>query len=101
MVLTLADITTRKLAELDLSLELQAMTRVQRLATKIVGSDRLDEPLGTVLDAAVEMVDADFGAVRLIDEGAKNLKIVAQRGFDQRYLDRFSTVERPKGRAAP
>ena len=97
MVLTLADITTRKLAELDLSLELQAMTRVQRLATKIVGSDRLDEPLGTVLDAAVEMVDADFGAVRLIDEGAKNLKIVAQRGFDQRYLDRFSTVDTPEG----
>jgi PAS domain S-box-containing protein len=53
--------------------------------------------LAEVLDAAVEIGDADFGNIQLIDPGTGDLRIVAQRGFPQWWVDHWNLVGRGKG----
>ena len=48
--------------------------------------------LEDVLDASIAIVGADFGNVQLYDPASGALKIVAQRGFRQDFLDYFDNV---------
>jgi hypothetical protein len=53
-----------------------------------------------ILDAAVEIADADFGNIQLIDPKSGDLRIVAHRGFPQWWVDHWNSEGRGKGRAA-
>jgi two-component system, chemotaxis family, CheB/CheR fusion protein len=99
VVMSLTDITNRKTAEQGLSKELQAMTRLQLLSTKIAESEELSGPLAAVLDTLIELVDADFGVIQLYEEKDKTLRILLQRGFDERFLEHFATVDGASGSA--
>ncbi|MGJ0510564.1 MAG: CheR family methyltransferase [Methylocystis sp.] len=93
VVVTLADITKLKLVEEALAAELRAMTRLQELSTKVIEADRLERPLGTILEALIELIGADFGSIQLLDEASQTLRLVAHRGFQTRFLDHYAVVD--------
>ncbi|QGM44375.1 chemotaxis protein CheB [Methylocystis heyeri] len=97
VVMSLTDITNRKTAEQGLSKELQTMQRLQLLSTKIAESEELSGPLAAVLDALIALIDSDFGVIQLYDEKTKKLQILVQRGFEERFLQYFATVDAASG----
>ncbi len=93
------DITERKKAEAEslalkdeLAAELQAMTRLHELSTRLLSTTELQPLLEEVLDAAIAIQNADFGTVQLYNPETRALEIVAKRGFQQDFLDHFSSV---------
>jgi hypothetical protein len=52
-----------------------------------------------VLDATIELQGADFGNIQLYDKETRTLEIVAQRGFQQDFLDYFARVDAYEGSA--
>ncbi|MGH7855061.1 MAG: PAS domain S-box protein, partial [Candidatus Binatia bacterium] len=96
---TTFDLTERKAAELELislrdrlALELVEMTRLHELSTALIVASDLDSMLNRVLEACTQLLGTDKGSLQLYDEEQQSLKIVAQRGFDQAFLEYFQTV---------
>ncbi|MDB5542520.1 MAG: histidine kinase [Devosia sp.] len=52
-----------------------------------------------VLDAIMELQQADFGDIQLYDEAAATLTIVAHRGLDPAFLGHFKTIDAGDGSA--
>jgi PAS domain S-box-containing protein len=93
------DITERKRAEAELlalkdqlAAELAAMTRLHELGTRLLATEELQRLLEEVLDATIALLSADFGNVQLYNRESRALEIVAQRGFEQDFLDYFDRV---------
>jgi PAS domain S-box-containing protein len=93
------DVTKRKEAEAEalelkdeLTAELNAMTRLHELSTRLLASTDLQPLLEEVLDATMAMLRADFGNIQLYNPQTNALEIVAQRGFRQDFLDYFNSV---------
>jgi len=76
-----------------LAAELAAMKRLHDLSTTAIKVGDLQVLLEEILDATMELHAADFGSVRLFDAQSNTLRIAAQRGFDQEFLDRFGEVD--------
>ncbi|QGM98866.1 CheR family methyltransferase [Methylocystis parvus] len=93
VVVTFTDITKLKLAEQGLAAELRAMARLQELSTKVMEADQFERPMGTILDAIVELIGADMGSIQLYDEASQTLRLLVHRGFQKRFLDHFATVD--------
>ena len=53
---------------------------------------RLATALDQVLDRAIRATRADLGNIQILDRSADALRIIAQRGFRQPFLDFFSVV---------
>ena len=94
------DVSKRKTAEAEalalkdeLAAELTAMTRLHELSTRLLASTELQPLLEEVLDATIDLLQADFGNIQLYDPKTRALEIVAHRGFQQDFLDYFSSVE--------
>jgi PAS domain S-box-containing protein len=92
-----ADITRLKQAEAtiqslnaQLANDVQALTRLHELSTRMVAAEDYSHLLDEILNAAVELTSADMGNIQLLEDGA--LKIVAQRGFESPFLEFFRTV---------
>src|SRR5262245_13882698 len=99
LVKIVEDITERKNAEAEslalkdeLAAELAAMIRLHELSTRLLSSTELQPLLEEVLDATMSLQNADFGNVQLYDPKTHELVIVAHRGFQQDFLDHFSSV---------
>lgn len=93
---TVADITSRKLAEQALSdnesrlaMELANMNRLYELTTRLLATDNLETALNEVLESAVELQRADMGSVHLYDSATETFRVAAQHGFDQALLENF------------
>jgi PAS domain S-box-containing protein len=84
-----ADATIASLNK-QLTADLEGMTHLQELSTRMVGADNLSLLLDEILDAAIRITDADMGNVQLL--GGEALRIVAQRGFEAPFLEFFATV---------
>jgi signal transduction histidine kinase len=100
------DVTGRKRAEealreseRRLAGELEAMTRLHALNTRLLAADDLRTALDDLLENAVASSGADFGNVQLYNPRAEALEIVAQRGFRQDFLDYFRSVRVDEGSA--
>lgn len=93
VVATFTDITDRKHAEDALADEMRAMARLQELSTRVIEADHLEAPLGDVLDAAIDLLRADFGDIQLFDHDAGVLRIAVHRGLQERFLRFFGEVE--------
>jgi transcriptional regulator with GAF, ATPase, and Fis domain len=76
----------------DLATELTAMARLHEFSTRLLASTELKPILEEVLNATIELQNADFGNVQLYNPEDQALEIVAQRGFQQEFLDYFSNV---------
>jgi signal transduction histidine kinase/ActR/RegA family two-component response regulator len=79
--------------------DLEAMTRLYDLGTRLLGCDNLQAALDDVLQGAILASQADFGNVQLYNPQIGALEIVAQRGFRQDFLDYFRTVRVDEGSA--
>lgn len=90
------DITERKKAERRLASDLEAMTRLQQVASFSVREADLHSVLEQIVDAAIAISHADFGNIQLLDP-TSGLQIAAQRGFPQWYLDFWNEVTAGKG----
>ena len=98
------DITERKQTEAVLQesqgrlvAELVAMKRLHQIGTRFVRNGELGKVLEEVVDAAIAITGSDMGNLQLLDNSGL-LKIVAQRGFEQPFLDFFNSVH--EGQAA-
>jgi PAS domain S-box-containing protein len=92
-------ITDRKRAEAEslalkdaLADELAAMTRLHEFSTRMLASTELQPLLEEVLNAIISLQKADFGNIQLYNMESQTLEIVAQRGFQQDFLDHFRSV---------
>ena len=97
---TTRDITKRKQAEGELRLvkdalaaDLAVMTRLQELGTRLLASDEVRPLLLEVLDAVIELQNADFGTVQLCDRASDRLNVVASRGFGAEVTGYFDGLE--------
>jgi PAS domain S-box-containing protein len=96
---TTIDVTERKHAELELitlrdrlAAELAEMMRLHQLGNALLSENDLDAMLKHVLDACNHLLRADKGSVQLYDEKEHCLKLVAQRGFDEAFVETFQIV---------
>jgi YesN/AraC family two-component response regulator len=76
--------------ERQIARDLASMTRLHQLSTKLLKSSDFSSLLHDVLDAAIEITQADMGNIQLLRDG--ELKIVAQRGFHAPFLEYFESV---------
>jgi len=79
-----AEALERKRAEAWLRADLAALTRMHELSAKVLGAEGLEGLLQEVVDAAVEIVGADQGTLRLLE--GDSLRIVAHRGHPAPFL---------------
>jgi PAS domain S-box-containing protein len=75
-----------------LAAELQEMNRLHELSNRLLATRDLHSALDEVLDAAILLLDADYGNIQLYNPHKKGLEIVVQRGFPQAFLDTFKLV---------
>jgi PAS domain S-box-containing protein len=93
------DITERKRDEERLSVneqrlaaDLADMVRLQMVSTRLVGAGDSTPLLLDIVDAAIDLTNADMGLIQLIDPASGVLRIEASRGFEAPYLAHFVTV---------
>ncbi|HKP11362.1 MAG TPA: PAS domain S-box protein, partial [Blastocatellia bacterium] len=95
----LAEIAQRQRVEVELTRlkdelanDLETMKGLHELSTRLLTATALQPLLEEVLDSTMGLLNADFGNVQLYDRTSGTLKIVAQRGFKQDFLDYFDSV---------
>jgi len=93
------DVTERKATQTRLrasdsrlAAELEEMNRLHQLSSRLLAARDLRSALDEVLDAAITLLDADYGNIQLYNPHKKGLEIVVQRGFPQAFLDTFGLV---------
>ncbi|HEX8989296.1 MAG TPA: response regulator [Rhodocyclaceae bacterium] len=91
------DITVRKRMERQVAEDLQALTSLQRLATKFVSATNIEPLLGEIVETAIAIAGADCGNLQLLDPATGDLRIAAQRGFPQWWLDYWDNVTKGHG----
>ncbi len=98
------DVTGRKEAEEALTeardrlaSDLTAMTRLHEVGALYVREGNMPAVLGEIVEAAMAIAGADMGNLQLVDPRSGCLRIVAQRGFDQAYLDFWNSVLEGEG----
>ena len=93
------DITERKRVEEQLReseartiAEANALARLNELSSSLWQIQTLNDGLGSMLDATMELLNADKGNVQIFDEESRVLRILSQRGFDAEFLELFREV---------
>jgi PAS domain S-box-containing protein len=84
-------------AEERLKAELDAITRLHKLATLSMSEAGLEPLLGEIVDVAIAVSGSDFGTIQLLDPVSLDLRIVAHRGFPRWWLDFWQSVSRGQG----
>jgi PAS domain S-box-containing protein len=73
--------------------ELEAMARLQGVGMRCLQTgDDVKGALNAVLDAAISLTKAAKGSIQLLDHSLGGLRLVAQQGFESRFLDLFAVV---------
>jgi len=86
------DITERKQAEARTSAEAVALAKLNQLSSRLWQMHKLGEGLDEMLSATIELLGADLGNIQILDPVKGALRIAAQQGFKQDFLDFFSEV---------
>src|SRR5882757_1174176 len=76
----------------QLAAELLGMTRLHQFSTRLWAITELPAALEEALTATIEIQQADFGNVQLFNPESNVLEIVAQRGFNPKFLEYFAEV---------
>jgi PAS domain S-box-containing protein len=97
---TVADITSRKLAEQALSdneqrlaAELAGMNSLYNLTAQLLATEDLQSALQEVLTSAIALQRADMGCVHLYDAASDTFKVATQLGFEPNALETLSTFD--------
>jgi PAS domain S-box-containing protein len=83
----------------QLAAELEAMTRLNVVSTRLLAAADLPSALDDLLENAILASGAAFGNIQLYNPQVGGLEIVAQRGFQRAFLDYFRTVRLEEGSA--
>ncbi len=99
VVFTFVDITARRQTEEALrevqaeqTADLAALLRLQELSSRLLISAELPPTLQQLMEATMELQNADFGSVQLCDRASRTLEMIASRGFDPSFVERFRKV---------
>jgi hypothetical protein len=76
--------------QIQLDAELKGAYRIHEISVRLLGKSSVKGVLSEILDAAIEVTEADYGNIQLLDQGL--LRIVTQRGFAKEFLDFFQDV---------
>jgi hypothetical protein len=76
--------------KLQLDAELRGAYRIHEISSRLWGKSSVNEALNEILDAAIEVTEADLGNIQLVDQGI--LSIVAHRGCPTEFLSFFQEV---------
>jgi PAS domain S-box-containing protein len=85
------DITERRQAEAKLKDDLAALTVMHDLSGTLVKGAEMEPVLQAVMEAAVAIVNAQFGTLQLLE--GDSLRIVAHHNHQQSFLDFFAAAE--------
>jgi len=93
----LEDLVTERTAQLTalkehLDVELADLKRLHALSTRLLAEDEPAALLREVLQASIELLGADKGKLQRYDEADNVLRLVAQIGFNQAFVDTYSAV---------
>lgn len=77
--------------------DLDDTLRLQEVSRRFVQHEDIQVLLDAFLDASIAITDAERGTLQLLDPITGTLKIVAQRGFAQPFLDFFAEVHDGSG----
>ncbi|MFH5802125.1 GAF domain-containing protein [Haladaptatus sp. CMAA 1911] len=84
----------RAQAEQDLAAELDAMKRLQEVSTQAIQQDDDGAPLyESVLEASMDLVDAEFGTIQRLDSQAHELDMFVHRGFSGEMIAHWDRVD--------
>src|SRR5262249_11101873 len=75
-----------------LATELDALSRLQQVSTRLVQLTDRKALLLEIVDAAIALTGSDMGNIQLRDPQSGILKIVASRGFEPPFLEFFNAV---------
>jgi PAS domain S-box-containing protein len=84
------DITSRKQTEEALRQNLEDVTRMQQISTRLLQAGDFSLLLHEILDAAIAITGAHMANIQLLRGDV--LRITAQRGFDAPFLEFFDAV---------
>lgn len=76
----------------QLAREVAALSRLSEASSRLWRTSTLREGLDEMLGAAIDLLGADKGTVRLLDSSRSVLTLAAQRGFDPAFVARFQDV---------
>jgi PAS domain S-box-containing protein len=93
----IVDITERKVAEARIQSDADALTKLNELCSRLWNMRSLREGLDEMLVATIELLGADFGNIQILDAVQRVLRIEAQRGFQEEFLDFFREVSADDG----
>src|SRR5262245_29282479 len=74
------------------------MIRLHRISALCLTEDDRGIILSEIVDTAIAVTGADFGNIHFIDPVSSALRMVAQRGFPQWWIDFWNSL--PKGQGA-
>lgn len=87
----------RDQAEAAIRRELRDTRRLRDVAAHLIGTDGGAALFGEILDAALEIVEADGGTVQLLDPATQTLSFLATRGFGPEIVAHFASVDASSG----
>ncbi len=80
-IISLRDITDRKMAEIRIETQVQRLNALRRIDTAIAGSFDLRMMLNVLLEQATTQLGMDAASVMLLDPTDLTLDVIANRGF--------------------
>ncbi len=99
VVITFVDVTALKQtqdalqkSEAGLAEEVDALRRLWEMSRALVAANGLRTALKDVLDAAIDLLKAQYGNLQLFDPERGRLSLAVHRGFDQEFLKTFEVV---------
>jgi PAS domain S-box-containing protein len=75
-----------------LAIETKTMTSFYDAALRLWNANDLQEGLEQALDGAMDLLDADMGSIQLLDRGDAVLRMVAQRSFNEDFVNFFAEI---------
>jgi PAS domain S-box-containing protein len=87
-----AHLTDLQAADVQLARNSSALKKLNEASSRLLQERELHAWLKEVLRAAIELLKADKGVIRLFDATRKTLVIAAHHGFEQPFLDLFKEV---------
>jgi PAS domain S-box-containing protein len=91
------DITERKRSEAALAADLHHTRLLRDLATRLVDKDDPGQLYAAILEAAMEIAQADAGTIQLLDESTRELTLTAIRGIEPALSSQFERVDASSG----
>jgi PAS domain S-box-containing protein len=77
--------------------ELKVMFRLHELVITLMGDTSPAKALEEVLNATLEVLNADKGCIHLYSAAEDHLRLEAQSGLDQSFISHFAIVDRKHG----